>query len=182
MTNMKAIIVPGNGDDGPEERWRPSVTAELEKFGIKTINVRFPDPVLARKEYWLPFLGALGADAHTILIGHSSGAIATMRYAEKNKILGSVLIGVYYTDMDALNEKKSGYFDKPWDWAAIKKHQEWIVQFASTDDPYTPIAEARHVHEALATDYHEYTDRGHFLDGIIFPELIAVIQQKIKNH
>ncbi len=182
MKNLKAIVVPGNGDDNPEDKWFLYVTAELEKLGIKTINVKFPDPVLARKEYWLPFLKELGADENTILIGHSSGAIAAMRYAENNKILGSVLVGTYHSHLNNEDEKRSGYFDTPWNWGAIKKNQQWIIQFASTDDPYVPITEMRTVHEKLGTEYFEYTDQGHFgsdKNRTVFPEMIEAIKKKV---
>ena len=183
MRLVKAIIVPGNGDDGPEEKWRPYVADELGKLGIKTLNVRFPDPVLARKEYWLPFLKESKAGESTILIGHSSGAVATMRYAEANKILGSVLIGAYYTHLNNEEEKKSGYFDEPWNWGAIKNNQKWIIQFASTDDPYIPIDEMRYIRDVLGTEYHEYTDQGHFgsdKNKTTFPELIQTIKEHLK--
>ena len=182
MTNTKAIIVPGNGDDNPSDKWFPYVEKELGKLGIPTTNVKFPDPVLARKEFWLPFIKQLGADEHTILIGHSSGAIAAMRFAENNRILGSILIGTYFSHLNKEDEKKSGYFDIPWDWDAIKKNQRWIIQFASTDDPYIPISEARTVHEKLGTEYYEYTDQGHFGSDkgrVRFPELIDAVKKKI---
>ena len=179
MQEMKAIIVPGNGGDEPGDRWRPWVTSELEKFGVKTINVESPDPVLARKSVWLLFLKELGADERTILIGHSSGAEAAMRYAETNKVFGSVLISACHTDLSNENEKLSGYYDSPWNWQAIKANQGWIVQFASTNDPFIPIAEAREVHERLGTEYFEYNDRGHFIDGTTFPELIEVFKKKL---
>ena len=41
---------------------------------------------MARAKYWLPFLKKLGEDEETILIGHSSGAVSAMSYAENNKI------------------------------------------------------------------------------------------------
>lgn len=178
---IKAIIIPGNGDDSPEDKWFPYVAEELEKLGIETINVKFPDPVLARKEYWLPFLKKLGADENTILIGHSSGAVAAMRYAEENKILGSVLVGVYYTHLDDENEKKSGYFDDPWNWQKIKTNQQWIIEFASTDDPYIPIEQPRYINEMLSAQYYEYSDQKHFSekDHTTFPEIIECIKKKI---
>jgi len=54
------------------------------------------------------------------------GRIAAMRFAEKNKILGSVLVGTYHTDIGDDNEKKSGYFNHPWNWQAIRNNQKWI--------------------------------------------------------
>lgn len=60
----------------------------------------FPDNDLAREVYWIPFLkNELKADQNSILVGHSSGSIAAMRYAESNQILGSVLVGAYHTDL-----------------------------------------------------------------------------------
>ncbi len=182
MTNIKVILIPGNGGSTPEEGWFPHVKEELEKIGIKTINVQFPDPILARQEYWLPFLKELGADENTILVGHSSGAVAAMRFAEINRIYGSILVGACYTDLGIESEKQSGYYDKEWDWQSIKDNQNWIVQFASTDDPFIPITEARYIHDHLATEYHEYANEGHFSvdkGKVAFPEIVEIIKDKI---
>lgn len=180
--NIKAIIVPGNGGPNPQDNWFPYIESKLKKLGIAVINTQFPDPILARQEFWLPFIKKLSADKNTILIGHSSGAIATLRFAEKNMILGSILVGAYYTDLGDENEKKSNYFNTPWDWQSIKSNQKWIVQFASIDDPYIPIEEARYIHNKLNTEYYEYTDQGHFgneKNRIEFPEIIEIIKNKL---
>jgi pimeloyl-ACP methyl ester carboxylesterase len=62
-------------------------------------------------------------DSETVLVGHSSGAIAAMRLAETHAILGSVLVGAYHTHLGMGTEKLSGYFDRPWQWDAIKRNQ-----------------------------------------------------------
>ena len=183
MKKAKVIIIRGNGDTNPDENWFPYVTKELENSGIKVINVKFPDQVLARSQYWLPFIKELGADENTILIGHSSGAVAALRYAENNKILGSVLVGVYYTHLDNEDEKNSGYFDTPWNWNSIKNNQKWIIEFASTDDPFIPIEEPRFIHEKLSTEYFESNDQGHFGSRdskVVFPEVTEIIKNKLK--
>lgn len=179
---VKAILIPGNGNDSPRDKWFPYVTTELGELGIPTINVKFPDPDLARKEYWLPFLKELGADENTILIGHSSGALAAMRYAEENKVLGSVLVGVCYTDLGDEKEKKSGYYDIPWNWERIKENQKWIIEFASTNDPYIPIEEPRFIKDKLSTIYYEYTDKKHFSEKTHkeFPELIEAVKKQVR--
>ncbi len=180
---MKAILIPGNGGGSPQDNWFPWLEMELPKLGIEAFNTQFPDPELARKEFWLPFIKKLGADQDTILIGHSSGGLAAMRYAETNQILGSILVGVCHTDLGYDSEKQSGYYDEPWNWNMIKKNQKWIIQFASTGDPFIPIKEARFIHENLESDYREYTDQGHFGHSdqpkIEFPALIDALKEKI---
>ena len=154
--HYKVILIHGNGGSTINDTWFPYVKSELEKLNIEVVAKTFPDNKLARSEYWLPFLkNELKADKNTIIIGHSSGALATLRYAETNKILGSIIIGVSYTDLGDEMEKQSGYFNSPWNWEAIKDNQEWIVQFASSDDPYIPIEEPRFIHQKLNTEYHE---------------------------
>jgi len=180
---MKAILIPGNGGGSPQDNWLPYLERTLPKLGITVINEQFPDPELARSAFWLPFIKELGADENTIIIGHSSGAVAAMRYAEDHKILGSILVGACHTDLGEENEKISGYYDEPWQWEDIQKNQQWIIQFASVDDPFIAIAEARHIHEKLHTQYCEYEDRGHFGHGgqplDEFPELIEALQKRL---
>lgn len=180
---MKAILIPGNGGGTPKDNWLPYLERELPKLGITVINEQFPDPVIARSMYWLPFITELGADENTIIIGHSSGAVAAMRYAEEYTILGSVLVGACHTDLNEEIEKESGYYDSPWQWEKILRNQQWIIQFASVDDPFISIDEARHIHEKLNTQYYEYEDQGHFGHSDQprneFPELLEVLQKKL---
>lgn len=180
---IKAIFIHGNGGSSAMGNWFPYVKTELEKLGVQVIARDFPDAELARIEYWLPFIEELGADENTILIGHSSGAEAAMRFAETNPLLGSVLVSACHTDLGIDTEKQSGYYDHPWDWEAIKNHQKWIIQFASSDDPFIPISEAQFVRDQLKTDYHEFKDKQHFgypNEMPEFPELVAAIKKHIK--
>lgn len=181
---IKTIFIPGNGGSTPQDNWFPYLKTELEKIGVEVIARNFPDSQLAREKYWLPFIKELGVDEDTILIGHSSGAVASMRFAENNKIYGSVLVGACYTDLGDENEKLSGYYDRPWEWESIKKNQNWIIQFASTNDPWIPIEEARFVSKKLNTKYYEFTDQGHFGGDYFkktFPELLQSIKEQLNK-
>jgi uncharacterized protein len=174
----KIIIIHGNGGDTAYSEWMPQVARELEALGLTVINETFPDNVKARAEYWLPHILKLGADGRTVIIGYSSGAVAAMRHAETHRLLGSVLVGACYTDTGDPNERVSGYYETPWNWHAIKQNQAWVIQFASPDDPYIPIAEARHIQKQLGTKYHELAKRGHFQDNN-FPELVKALRKQL---
>nr|KAG5695050.1 hypothetical protein BaRGS_032543 [Batillaria attramentaria] len=77
---VKVVIVPGNG--------------------VKSVLRNFPDPVKARESYWLPFMeNELRCDANTVIVGHSSGAEAAMRYAETHKVKAIVLVSACVTDL-----------------------------------------------------------------------------------
>lgn len=182
---IKVIFVPGNGGSTTQDNWFPSVKSTLVGNGLSVVDAEFPDSNLARESYWLPFLiDELNVDEHTILVGHSSGAIAAMRFAEKHTILGSVLVGAYHTDLSLRQEKLSGYFDRAWDWQSIRNNQQWIALFASCDDPWIPIDEPRYIYHKLQCEYHEYKNQGHFGGDYVkstFPEIAAVILNNIQN-
>ena len=185
MENIRVVLIHGNGGGTPTDNWLPYLKEELEKMGVPVISPQFPDHDLARESYWIPFLEKdLKVDQNTILIGHSSGAVVSMRFAEKHKIFGSIIIGAYYTDLGYEKEKLSGYFNHPWDWESIKKNQNWIIEFASTDDPWIPIEEPRYIHKKLNTEYYEYHDQGHFggdYHKITFPEVVKLLENKLLN-
>lgn len=178
---MKAILIHGNGGCTAADSWLPWMERELITLGVDVINHTFPDNVKARAEVWLPYLESLDADADTILIGHSSGAVAAMRYAETHQLLGSVLVSVCYTDLGDAFEAASGYYREPWQWQRIREHQQWMAIFHSTDDPLIPVAEARHVAKQLKCSYFELTGRGHFSDDREFPEALDYIRRQVRG-
>jgi len=178
VTAARAILIHGNGGCTAGDIWLPWLERELTALGLDVINETFPDNVKARAQYWLPHIESLGADQHTILIGHSSGAVAAMRYAETHRLLGSILVGVCHTDLGDSFEAGSGYYETKWDWQRIRDNQQWIAIYSSADDPHIPIAEPRYVASQLKCSYFEFTDRGHFTDSRQFHEVVDFVRRK----
>jgi predicted alpha/beta hydrolase family esterase len=150
----RVVIVPGNGGGNVERcnfyGWAKT-TLNSTCSGLTAVLQNMPDPVVARESIWLPFMEAdLACGPSTIIVGHSSGAAAAMRYAESHDVAGIVLVGAYVSDLGNSNECKSGYFSRPWQWAAIKENTGGrIAQFASRDDPFLPYEEQMQVAEGL---------------------------------
>ena len=180
----RVILLHGNGNSHGTDQWYPYIKRELEKKGITCEAPDLPDNELARSKYWFPYFEkVLNLGPNDLIVGHSSGALAILKYAEKHKIGASILVGTYYTDLGYEDERKSGYFDTPWDWDKIKANQEWTAIFASTDDPYIPITEPRFIRDQLDSEYFEFKDQGHFggekNPKLEFPELLKFIEKKL---
>jgi predicted alpha/beta hydrolase family esterase len=74
---IKVVFVPRNGGSTTQDNWFPSLKKSLKSKGFTVVASNFPDPKLARESCWLLFLiDELKVDHNTILVGHSSGAIA----------------------------------------------------------------------------------------------------------
>ena len=186
MKKPKIFIFPGNGDSHIEtSNWYAWARDELKRMGCEVFADDMPDPILAREIVWLPYMAkVINADPNVILIGHSSGGVAVLRYLEYHQVLGAIIVSVNHTDLGYTEERLSGYYNHPWEWKKINEHAKWIVQFHSKDDPFIPVAEARFVHEKIGSEYHELDDRGHFMPdhnpmNNTFPEIIDVIEKKL---
>jgi predicted alpha/beta hydrolase family esterase len=183
MEDMKVMIIPGNDNTLITNNWYLYVKRELGKLGLEVIAENMPDPRVARREIWIPFIKEkLSGDQDPILIGHSTGAIAVMRFLEENKCRLAILVASYHTDLGDELESKSGYFDGPWRWGLIKKNAGKIVMFASESDPHIPISEPRLIREKTGAEYHEYKDGGHFgapLNKREFPEIVEIVKKEL---
>ena len=176
----RAILIHGNGGSTAGDIWLPWLERELTTLGLEVTNQTFPDNVKARASIWLPHLEALGADDRTILIGHSSGALAAMRYAEGHRLAGSILVAPCHTDLGDAFEKASGFYEAPWQWQRIRAHQPWIAIFSSSDDPNIPIAEPRFIAAQLRCSHFEFRDRGHFVNQRQFPEIVDLVRKRVR--
>ncbi|MGL5825303.1 MAG: RBBP9/YdeN family alpha/beta hydrolase [Nocardioides sp.] len=183
-TVTRVVLIPGNAGASVDGVWFPSLRRRLIDHGLEVVARDFPDPLMGRSRYWMPFLiNEIVPDASTILVGHSSGALAALRYGEIAPLLGTVTIGAHHTDCGYRRERRSGFFDDPWDWAAIRSHQRYVGQIHATDDPWVPFATAKELHELLGSEFIVFDEHGHFGTPAqrdqTFPELVDVICDRV---
>jgi len=180
----KVAIVPGNGGGDVEAaNWYAQVRDDLKTvLGAENVFLEnMPDPVLAREKYWILFMrDTLRCDESTIIVGHSSGAVAAMRFAEEYQVTGLVLVSAYSSDLGEESERVSGYFDRPWQWEKIKGNAAFIVQFGSSDDPFLPWPEQLAVAQQLGADLRKYDNRGHFMNSH-FVEVVSVVKEFVQG-
>lgn len=171
------IFIHGNQSTTWKIAFAPWLKKELEKLNFETVFKTFPDPIFARAEYWLPFLkNKLKLNRGDVIIGWSSGAVAAMRFAESNKLAGSVLIAPSHTDLDDELERRSGYFDKSWDWDKIKQNQNKIALVYGDDDPYIPQEQFEFISSKLNPTKILIPNGKHFQEYSKFPQVLSYIR------
>jgi predicted alpha/beta hydrolase family esterase len=172
------VYIHGNSSLHWSFAWAPWFKSELEKLGFDTFFETMPDSIIARSEYWLPFLEEHArVGENDVLVGWSSGATAAMRYAESNTIRGSILISPSYTDLNDELERQSGYFTDSWHWNIMKANQHDIALIWGDDDPYIPQTEFTYIAEQLNPTQINIHAGGHFGEQSDFPELLAYVKE-----
>jgi uncharacterized protein len=185
------LICPGNGCTNiRSSNWYGTLHDQLIQAGIPSICENFPDPYAARRSIWVPHMRQLIEDkcedpSNVILVGHSSGAQAVLRYTELYSCQAAVLVSATYTDLGDEGERASGYYpswkngkeENPYLFQTITSNCNIWHQFHSDDDPFIPLDEAERIRDGLGlTDdfYHMLPGRSHFFEP--FEELFDVIQ------
>lgn len=178
---MKVVLIPGMGcTPVAESNWYAWFAKEMEsRPSVECVLRDFPDPHKCRDTIWLPFAKSLIDDpADTIVVGHSSGAACAMRMLEqKPGLKACILVAAAHTDLGDDGERESGYFNRPWDWEAIKQGADNIVIFHGTDDNLIPVKEARYIAQQLGSsaEYQEMARKSHFWKP--WPELLSVVDK-----
>ena len=113
---VRAVIVPGNGcNKVRSSNWYGWLERRLLQDGRFTEVVLrdMPDPLEAKRSIWLPFmLATLGCDTRTVVIGHSSGAVAAMRLLEQHELAGVLLVSVA-SALTAQHSHPTAYRQRP---------------------------------------------------------------------
>ena len=74
---------------------------QIIQAGCEAVLHNMPDPVEAKRSIWLKYMEEeLKIGDRDIIVGHSSGAVAALRYAETRTVGGIVLVGAYASHLD----------------------------------------------------------------------------------
>lgn len=148
----KAILLHGTSSSSTSN-WLPWLKLELEKAGWEVWTPNLPDadnPSIKRYNDYLLSKDWV-FDKNTIIIGHSSGAVATLGLLQAlpsdTIIKQCILIGSFKDDLGWTN--LGGLFEEPLDFDVIKKHCANFLLIHSDNDPYCPLEHAQYLAKKL---------------------------------
>jgi predicted alpha/beta hydrolase family esterase len=190
----RAFIIHGY-QGYPGEAWQPWLKAELERRGYEVALPAMPHADNPTIPEWIAFItGLVGRpDRETVMIGHSLGAQAVLRYLE---ILGgagqsvgkTVLIASNFPrgmTPEAADETTGGdTVLRPWltigvDPETVRRAMGKCVVILSDNDPYIPFEEAKAAfQECLGVPIVVATGKGHFNEDdkiTELPEALAAV-------
>lgn len=183
---MKNAVILHGTNAKSSDHWFPWLKDELEKDGY---NVWVPDLPQANKpsiKRYNEYILAKDFDFNeeTILIGHSSGAVAILGLLQQLPdyvvIDKAILVGAFINDLgwDSLNE----LFDPALDFEKIKPHAKQITLLHSDNDPYIPLDQPEELSKKLDADLIVLTGQKHFStsDDLKFNELPYLLE--LINH
>jgi len=181
---MKNALVLHGTEDSPNSNWFEWLEVELTKRGYKVWLPKLPESETPNMREYVSFLmnNDFNYNSETIIIGHSSGAVAIFGLLSKikTKINSAYLVSAFKDnlDWDALD----GLFEEPFNFAEIQDKAEKIILIHSDTDPYGPLEDAKYLSEQVNGKLVVLKGQGHFNTGsnpkyTKFPELLELITQ-----
>ena len=180
---MKVVLIHGKDTD-PSQKWYPWLGGEIKKMGYKFIAPILPNPKDPTMSDWLAEIEKTNPDENTILIGHSRGGVAVMRWLEKqqpNKQVKKVVLVATNSgrlkDKAIPNESNYGFYtDGGYDFEKIKLHCHDFVVLHSRDDKWAPFSAGEINAAGLSARFLKFENYGHFGKGVNeIPELLEEI-------
>ena len=180
---MKVVFIHGK-DRTPNNIWYPWLKKEVEKKGIKFIAPELPntnDPILSE---WLNEIDKTTPNENTILIGHSRGGLAILRWleqlSESKRVKKVILVAASNSCIKEKNQKKDthGFYEKgPLNFEKIKSHCNDFVVIHSKDDHWVPFKSGEENAKRLNAKFKVYENKRHFGYGIDkVPEVLEEIK------
>ena len=163
---MKNAIILHGTDNTPEGNWFRWLESELKKLDYEVWLPQLPDSQLPNAEKYNNLLLNHGFDFNdeTILVGHSSGAVAILNLLqelpEETRVKASFLVGAFKGPLD--KAARSELFPKPFDFEKIKLHCQKFVFIHSDNDPYCPLSDAKFLSDKLGGKLVVEPGQGHF--------------------
>ena len=179
---MKVVLIHGK-DTNPSEKWYPWFTNELKNHGVEITAPTLPnasDPVM---DEWIAELEKTNPDSDTILVGHSRGGVAVLRWLEKQsenfKVKKVILVATNsgdIADRHIPTETNHGFYTEDgYNFDKIKTHCDEFVVMHSTDDKTVPFGNGEKIANGLAAKFLKFDNKGHF--GRLMPEFPELVNE-----
>lgn len=182
---MINIILMHGKDTDPSKKWYPWLKSQMQKY-----NIEFKAPILPNANdpkinEWINELEKTKPNKDSILIGHSRGGVAILRWLEKQlenfKVKKVILVAVNSGNSEKRNqtENNSGFFtEQGYNFEKIKNHCDEFVILHSKDDEWVPFSDGEENTKGLSAKFLRFKDKGHFgskLKKQEIPELLEEI-------
>lgn len=180
---MKNALILHGTYGHSKENWFPWLEKELNARGYRVWVPDLPQADHPSIPVWNAFVrNQWTFDEESIIIGHSSGAVAVLgilqELLDKTRIDKGILVAGFTTDLDW--DPLRDLFTYQFDWKTIKTRAGQFVLFHSDDDPYVPLWHGEKLKKLLDAQLIVMKGQKHFSvstdpNYTTFPELLEKI-------
>ena len=165
----RVILLHGK-DKSSKDVWYPWVGEVAQRLGYGFVSPDLPKTHEPELNEWLEVLRELSPAEDDIIIGHSRGGMAALRYLERNntKVRGIVLVAANNPTIED-GRADSFYLDGQYDFDTIRTRASQFAVLHSRDDRWVPFESGEINAEGLGVSLYATEGKNHFgktTDGV----------------
>jgi len=173
----KRVLIIHGYESNSKEHWFLEEKERLEKLGYEVVVPDMPNALHPQKEEWVGIIKDFNPGKESVLIGHSLGGPAILRYLEEatEKVGICILIASPIKKLGPGYEGIENFLETDFDWKKIKQSCENFVVFNQTGDPAIPLQHGKDLADFLNAKLVVVKGNNHF-DKINFELLEKYIK------
>lgn len=158
----KNILILHGWNAGPKNNWFMKAKDEWKKKGFMVEVPQLPGNYFPKLDDWLKVIDNFSPDQTWVLIGHSLGGAAILKYLETayEKVAQAIFIATPFEPMSF--NPIANFFADGFDWAKIKSNCSKFVVLNEMDDAVVPIEHGQKLAKALGVKVTEIPGGSHF--------------------
>lgn len=139
--NQKRVLILHGWESNSREHWFLEEKERLKRQGYEVLVPDMPNTFYPKQEEWVKVIERFQPDENSILIGHSLGGVAVLRYLEKAKspVGKIILIAAPIRKLGKGFEPIDNFFESDFNWDRIKENCRKIIVFNQTEDDSVPL-------------------------------------------
>jgi leucyl-tRNA synthetase/8-oxo-dGTP pyrophosphatase MutT (NUDIX family)/predicted alpha/beta hydrolase family esterase/ASC-1-like (ASCH) protein len=181
---LKRVVLMHGKNETPAGKWYPWFGERVKAAGLDYIAPELGVEDVPKLADWTVKLEDTKPDESTILIGHSRGGMAILRWLEQAPAAVKVGRVVLVAANDGAQPDKAGgdfFYGKDYDFAKIKSHCSDFVVVHSRDDKWVPFEAGEKIAAGLGVELSAFDGKNHFgKDTPQVPEIAALALQGIQ--
>jgi hypothetical protein len=160
----KRVLIIHGWESNSREHFFLEEKERIEKLGYEVAVPDMPDTLHPKQDEWVQVIKDFNPDENSILIGHSLGGVAVLRYLEKatNKTGKCILIATPIRKLGPGYEGTENFLEKDFDWNKIKENAKKFVVFNQTEDPAIPLQQGKDLAKYLDAELVVVKGNDHF--------------------
>jgi uncharacterized protein len=173
----KRVLIIHGWESNSREHWFLKEKERLEKLGYRVEVPDMPNTFYPKKDEWVQVIKDFNPDKDSILIGHSLGGTAILRYLEiaDRKIGECIFIATPIKRLEQKYEEIENFLEGNFNWEKIKENTEKSVVFNQIKDPAVPLQHGKDLADYIGVELVAVEGNDHF-DKINFELLEKYIK------
>jgi hypothetical protein len=171
----KRILMVHGWKSSSMEHFFPEEKTRLEKLGYDVLIPDMPSAFHPIKDEWIKVIRDFDPDENSILIGHSLGGTAIIKFLEvANKTISKCILLATpikeIKDVECDSTPILNFFEPEIDWQKVRKNCNKFIIINQDQDPYGPVEHGRDLARLTGGELRVVEGNNHF-DTIDLPLL-----------